>query len=116
MVSPSRAPSVESERVHLARLARDAALRVAGVAGTDIGPLGAFVTGAGDGERVEGVICVAVKGGGYDVSLRLVCGLVPLHPLGERVRTAVNRAAAIAGVKLERVSVHFAELAAGGGL
>ena len=34
-------------------------------------------------ERVEGVNCVAAGGGGYEVSLCLVCRLVPLHRLGE---------------------------------
>ena len=37
--------------------------------------------------------CVAAPAGGYDVSLRLICGLVALHPLGERIRAAVMRAA-----------------------
>jgi hypothetical protein len=103
-----------SERVRLARVVRDAALRVPGVAGTDVGPLGAFMTGADDGERLEGVSCIAAPGGGYDVSLRLVCDLVPLHPLGELVRAAVGRAAATAGIKLERVGVHFAAVSVSG--
>jgi hypothetical protein len=104
----------ESERVRLARAAREAALRVPGVTGTDAGPLGAFMTGTGDGERLGGVSCIAAPGGGYDVSLRLACDLVPLYPLGERVRAAVGSAAASRDVDLDRVSVHFAELVVSG--
>ena len=68
------------------------------------------------GERLEGVSCVAAPAGGYDVSLRLVCGLVALHPLAERIRAAVMRAAAIAEITVQSVSVHFAELVAAGEL
>jgi hypothetical protein len=114
-IPPGATTPGESERVRLARAARDAALRVPGVVGADAGPLGAFMTGAGDGERLEGVTCVAAPGDGYDVSLRLVCALVALQPLGERVRAAVGKAAASARIKLESVSVHVAELDAGGG-
>jgi hypothetical protein len=95
-----------SDRVRLARLARDAALRVPGVAGTDAGRTGRFVT-VGDGQHLPGVLCVAGTGG-YDVSLRLVCELVPLAELGERVRAAVRRSAA--GLPLESVSIHVAGL------
>ena len=75
-----------------------------------------FVTGAGDGERLEGITCVAAAGGGYEVSLRLTAGLVALYPVGERVRGAVMRAAAIAGITAQSVSVHFADLAVAGDL
>ena len=70
------------------------------------------MTGAADGERLEGVTCIAAPGGGYEVSLRLVAGLVPLHPLGERVQAAVVRVATFAGIQLTDVSVHFADLTA----
>ncbi len=99
-----------SERVRLARLAREAALRVPGVTGTDTGPVGLVIT-AGGGERLEGVLCVAIQDGGYEVTLRLVCGLVPLPALGERVRAAVTAAAASAGLPLESVGVHVAAVA-----
>jgi len=99
-----------SERFRLARLARGAALGVPGALGTDVGPAGLFITESG-GERLEGVMCVATKSGGYDVSLRLVCALVPLLPLGERVRTAVESGAARAGIGLDSVSVHVAAVA-----
>lgn len=101
---PPRSVLAGSERVRLARLARDAALRIPGVAGTDGGPSGRFVT-VGDGQRVAGVTCVACADG-YEVALRLVCELVPLAELGERVRAAVQRSAA--GLPLESVSVHVA--------
>jgi hypothetical protein len=104
----------ESDRVRLARTALAAALGVPGVAGVDSGADGAFVTETGRGERLPGVTCVAAPGGGYDVSLRLIGGLVALHPLGDQVRTAVMRASALAGVAVGAVSVHFAEIAPAG--
>jgi hypothetical protein len=52
------------------------------------------------------------RAGGYEVSLRLVAGLVALHPLGERVRAAVVRVARFAGIELADVTVHFADLSA----
>jgi hypothetical protein len=100
----------ESDRVRLARAARQAALTVRGVRGVDAGPVGLFFTGAGDGERLEGVTCIAAPEGGYEVSLRLVAGLVALYPLGERVRAAVVRVASFAGIRLASVSVHFADV------
>lgn len=115
--TPSGAPERgDSDRVRLARAARDAALREPGVVGTDAGPVGAFVTAAGDGERLEGVVCVASPSGAYDVSLRLSCALVPLQPLSERVRGAVGSAAARTRVELASVSVHFASLLVAGEL
>ena len=103
---------VESERVRLARAARQAALTVPGVRAMDAGPAGMFMTGAGDGERLDGVMCVAAPGDGYEVSLRLVASLVALRPLAERVRAAVVRVARFAGIELVSVSVHFADLTA----
>ncbi len=44
------------------------------------------MTGAGDGERLEGVTCIAAPEGGYEVSLCLIADLVALYPLAERVR------------------------------
>ena len=77
----------ESERVRLARAARQAALTVRGVRAMDAGPAGTFVTGAGDGERLVGVTCIAAPEGGYEVSLSLVVGLVRLS----RWRSASGR-------------------------
>lgn len=105
-----RPPQVGSERFGLARLAREATLRVPGVVRTDPGPTGLFVT-VGGGERLEGVRCVATKEGGYEISLRLVCALVPLPQLGDRVKAAVLSTAAKAGIALESVSVHVAAVA-----
>jgi hypothetical protein len=110
--APSPFTPIESDRVRLARTALAAALGVPGVVGVDSGADGAFVTETARGERLPGVTCVAAPGGGYDVSLRVIAGLVALHPLGDRVRTAVVRASAVAGVVVRAVSVHFAEIAA----
>lgn len=108
---PASGPSpLASERFRLARLARAVALGVPGVVGTDAGPVGLFVTESG-GERVEGVMCVAAQDGGYDVSLRLVCALVPLMTLGERIRTALQSAARRAEIPLQSVNVHVAAVA-----
>ena len=108
---PASPPNVlESDRVRLARAARQAALTVRGVRGADTGPAGLFFTAAGDGERLAGVTCIAAPEGGYEVSLRLVAALVALGPLGERVQTAVIRVASFAGIQLASVSVHFADL------
>ncbi len=111
-VASRRPGHIESERVKLARAARQAALTVPGVRAMDAGPAGTFITGAGDGERLEGVMCIAAPDGGYEVSLCLVVGLVALHPLAERVRAAVVRVARFAGIALADVTVHFADLAA----
>lgn len=107
---------VESDRIRLARAARRAALSVPGVRGTDAGPAGMFVTGAGGGERLEGITCVAAPEGGYEVSLRVTAALVALYPLGQRVRVAVRRVANHAEIELASVSVHFADLAVEGDL
>jgi hypothetical protein len=118
VIEPSTLPTrtapwqPESERVRLARAARQAALTVRGVRGVDAGPVGLFFTGAGDGERLDGVTCIASRDGGYEVSLRLVAGLVSLYPLGERIRAAVVRVASFAGIPLSDVSVHFADISA----
>ena len=103
-------PQGASERMRLARLALAAALRVPGVIRTDGGPGGRFVS-AGDGERVPGVICAAAADGGYEVSLRLVCALVPLQHVSEQARTAVVAAAAMAGIRVTSVDVQVADVA-----
>ena len=76
------------------------------------GLTGTFVTGGDDGERLDGVTCIAAPDGRYEVSLRLVAGLVPLYPLGERVQAAVVRVAGFAGIPLASVRVHFADVSA----
>jgi hypothetical protein len=79
----------------------------------DSGDDGRFAVVSGD-ERIEGVLCVATAGGGYDVALRLVCALVPLIELGERVRTQVRETATAAGLSLATISIHVAGVAAPG--
>lgn len=74
------------------------------------------MTGAGGGERLEGITCVAAPEGGYEVSLRVTAALVALYPLGQRVRVAVRRVANHAEIELASVSVHFADLAVEGDL
>jgi hypothetical protein len=98
-----------SPRIALAALARDTALAVAGVVALDAGIGGLFVT-AGGGERVPGVRCLAAPEGGYDVALRLVCRLVPLHPLAETVRRAVATAATAAHLELATVTITVADV------
>ncbi len=104
--SPHGAPS---PRVELAALTRDVALAIEGVVGLDSGAGGLFVT-AGGGVQVPGVRCVAAPEGGYDVSLRLVCRVVPLPALADGVRAAVVTAAAIAGLKLATVTITIADI------
>ncbi len=86
-----------SERVLLARLALDAARDVPGVISADAGRFGTRVT-ADREERLPGVLATALADGGYAVELYLVCEAVPLHPLAERIRERVERAAASAGL------------------
>lgn len=105
---PTLTPAwIGSERMRLARLARDAALRVPGVVGTDAGPSGVLITEDAH-QRLDGVLCVATKDGGYDVTLRLICGLVPLLPLGDAVKAAVQRGADLAALPVEAVNVQVA--------
>ena len=103
-------PPAQSERARLARLARETALAVPGVVGTDTGPSGLFIS-VSEGERLEGVICAATQDGGYDVTLRLKCRLVPLPELSENVRVAVATAARVAQLPLDAVHVQVADVA-----
>lgn len=109
---PSEGPAGPSERMRLIRAARDAMLQVPGVFATDTGPVGLYMTAVA-GERFEGIICAAANDGGYDISVRLIAGLVPLPDLSERIAAAVGRAAARVGVSCSSVSVHFSDLRAG---
>jgi hypothetical protein len=96
--------------MRLAQLAHDAALRVSGVIRTDVGPAGLFVS-VGNGRRVEGVICAADRDGGYEVSLRLVCALMPLQPIAEQVRAAVTAAGSVVAMRVTSVNVAVADVA-----
>ena len=86
-----------SPRLRIARLAAEAALAVAGVAGLEAGPLGRQVT-SGGGERVAGVVVGALRDGRYEVHLHVACELVPLPALAERIRATVLAATASAGL------------------
>jgi hypothetical protein len=99
-----------SERVRLAILAHAVALRVPGVVGTDSGTAGFHATLAG-GQRLEGVRCVASAEHGYEVSLRLICALVPLPSLAAIVRSRVLAAATRAGLPVDAVSIQIVGLA-----
>jgi hypothetical protein len=112
-LNPAEGPSGPSDRVRLTRAAREATLRVPGVVATDTGPMGLYVTVAG-GERAEGIICAASNRGGYDVSVRVIAGLVSLPDLSDQITAAITRAAARVGVSCSSVSVHFADLLAPG--
>jgi len=98
-----------STRLRLAALARDTALSVPGVDDLDAGTARTFLT-AGAGEIVWGVNCVVAPEGGYDLSLQLVCELVPLHPLGERVRAAVEAAAADDEMIAQTVTIRITDV------
>jgi hypothetical protein len=106
---PAEGPQRPSDRVRLTRAARDAALQVPGVVGTDTGPTGVYLTAAA-GERFEGIICAAADDGGYDISVRLIAGLVSLPDLSERIAAAISRAALRVGVPCSSISIHFADL------
>ncbi len=110
---PAEGPSGPSDRVRLTKAARDATLRVPGVVATDTGRMGLYVTVAG-GERLEGIICAAATGGGYDISVRVIAAVVSLPDLSERITAAITRAARRVGVPCSTVSIHFADLLAVG--
>lgn len=103
------APTV---RVRLGELAATAALSVKGVSAMAPDPRGVHKTPAAGGE-LTGVGAAATAGGRYEVNLHLRAELVPLHPLAERVRESVQRAASRAylAAALGPVSVFFEDLA-----
>ncbi|MBA2566876.1 MAG: hypothetical protein ACR2IN_05615 [Thermoleophilaceae bacterium] len=80
----------------MARLALDAARSLDGVVDSTSGR-GRWVTPDRNGV-VPGAIAVVRADGRFDVELHLVADLVPLHPLGERIRDRVERDARVAGV------------------
>ncbi len=86
---PSRAATV-------ARLALDAARALDGVIDGTSGR-GRWVT-PDRSDPVSGAIAVVRADGRFDVELHLVAGLVPLHPLGERIRDRIDKDARKAGV------------------
>ncbi len=112
-IGRSEAPVGASDRIRLARAARAAMLGVPGVIATDSGATGLHVTTAG-GERLEGIICAATSDGGYDISVRVIAGLVALPDLAERIIAAIDRAATRVGVPCSGVAVHFADVVESG--
>jgi len=114
--SPSPSPSrPQTERVRLARMGLRAALLLPGVAAGDSGPLGLHTTGAGDGQRLDGVTAAAAGEEGYELSLRLIARPVDLHALAARVREAVAVTAESEGLgaSLRSVDVLFSDLDTG---
>lgn len=110
--SGSSSSAVPSERVRLARLAEQAARGVPGVVGGLEGRVRLWVT-VDRGERIPGVVVAAVGEGRHAVTLHLIARPVPLHPLGDSVRAAVETAADVAGLAtaLGPVDVAFEDLA-----
>jgi hypothetical protein len=109
----SEAPIGVSDRLRLARAARVAMLGVPGVIGTNAGPTGLHVTTA-RGDRVEGIICAATSDGGYDISVRVIAGLVALPDLSERIAGAIRLVASRIGVPCSSVAVYFADVVESG--
>ncbi len=103
------AASGPSERVRVAEIAREAALATPGVVRVDAGVAGRIAT-VGGGTRVPGVTSAVAPEGGYDLTLRLVCGLVELHPLAAGVRAAVQAAAGRAGLSAASVTIEIVDV------
>jgi hypothetical protein len=99
-----------SERVGLARLARDVIDSTPGVVAT-IGPAGRWQT-IGSGQTISGVLAVDDSDGRVDIELHLLARWPPvgaLEQIGEQLRAHVRRSAAAAGLgeRLGAVSVAF---------
>ncbi|MGI8749751.1 MAG: hypothetical protein ACR2J6_04250 [Thermoleophilaceae bacterium] len=94
--------------MRLATLALSAALGVAGVVCGHDGGDGRYAT-AVPGLVLPGVVVAAQRAGRYTVDLYLTASLVPLRPLGDRVREAVSERARSGGLEaaLGPVSVRF---------
>jgi precorrin-3B methylase len=95
--SPAEVPASASVRLRLAAVARAAALGTRGVVGLDAGRAGMRMTGSA-GLRVDGVLCVALPHGRYQVSVHVVAAMVALRPLADAVRARVEHDAAVAGL------------------
>ncbi len=104
---PSRAATV-------ARLALDSARALDGVVDATSGR-GRWVT-PDRSDPVAGAVAVVRADGRFDVELHLVAGLVPLHPLGERIRDRIDKDARKAGVSglVGPVHIAFEDLAEDG--
>jgi hypothetical protein len=106
VTSPTEVPASASVRLRLAAVARAAALATRGVIRLDPGRTAMRMT-ASAGLRVDGVVCVALPDGRYQVSVHLVAAMVALRPLADAVRARVERDVALAGLadRLGRVDV-----------
>ncbi len=89
-----------------------AALLLPGVVEGDSGPLRLHATGAGNGQRLDGVTVAAVGEQGYDLSLRLIARPVDLPALADRIREAVAVMAESEGLgtSLLSIDVLFSDL------
>lgn len=107
---------VQSRRVALARLARDAAVRTEGVAEVDAGPNPARAT-ITEGERIAGVTVAALPSGRYGVSVYVTARLVPLPRLAAAIRDEITRAAESEGLaeQLGEIDVTFTDVRETGG-
>ena len=83
--------------MRIAAAALVAALGVAGVVRGHDGGDGRYATAVGE-EVLPGVVVAAQRGGRYSADLYLTAALVPLRPLGDRVREAVVRGVEAAGL------------------
>jgi hypothetical protein len=108
----STAPSADSPRVRLARLALEAALAAPNVVAAEPGVHGMRVTADPPGGVLRGVSVISEGGGRYAVDLCLVACVAPLVPLGEEVRRRVQASAQRNGLadQLSTVSVEFARV------
>lgn len=97
-----------SDRQQIAAAALEAALGVVGVVRGNDGGDGRYATAVGE-HILPGVVVAAEKGGTYSVDLYLNAALVPLRPLGDRVREAAQARVASAGLAdlLGPVSITF---------
>jgi hypothetical protein len=105
-------PSVDSDRVRLARLALEAALAAPNVVAAEAGLHGMRVTANPPGGVLRGVSVISEGGGRYAVDLCLVACVAPLVALGEEVRRRVQASAQRNGLadQLSTVSVEFARV------
>lgn len=111
---PTVRPPIDapSDRVRLARTALHAATSLRDVVRGDAGGPPLRRVTLDRGEPLDGVLAIAEADGRYGVELRLVAGLVPLHPLADRIRANVRDAAARAGLSaaLGRIDLAFADV------
>ena len=100
-----------STAARVARLVREAALAVEGVAATSAGRLGRKGT-PDRGEVIPGVVATALREG-YELSLHVVAEPVPLYALADRLRAEVRArvAAGLPEVTVGPISIAFEDVA-----